>query len=229
MNILAVDTSSQRLSLALRFGGRTRTQVNLAPSKRHAEVILPEIEALLRREGLQPKDLEGVAVGLGPGSFTGLRVGVAAMQGMAQSLGVPAAGVSSFLAVAEAGEAEIALVIEDARQDSVYAGMYAREGAAWTPLLPESLLTIPELAQRLPARSVALTGPGAEKFLGLLAQAGAAYLILAPEATRFPEAAVIARLAEPLLAAGGVPPETLIPNYLRRTQAEEMRARREGK
>lgn len=226
MLILGIDTSTSRLSLALRRGGTTLVEKSVVPHRRQAEAILPELSALLAEAGMAARGLQGVAVGLGPGSFTGLRVGAAVAQGLGQSLNLPVAGVSSFLAVAAAGGAETTLVVADARQEMLYAGLYARRGGTWEALWPESLLSAAETAARLPRAGVTLSGPGAEMFAGALAQAGAV-LASAPDAQRFPDAAVIARLAEPALLAGGERPEAVVPHYLRRTQAEEVRSRRE--
>jgi tRNA threonylcarbamoyladenosine biosynthesis protein TsaB len=227
MLILGLDTSTERLSLALWRLGKTLEERDLIPERRHGEVILGEVDALLHAARVTPRDLQGVAVGLGPGSFTGLRVGVATAQGLAQSLGVPLAGVSSFAAAAAASGGEIALVVADARQDLLYVGLYARCGETVYSLMPESLISVAETAARVPDGQVLLTGPGAGTFLTPLQQAGAAGLTLAEESLRWPDAAVVARLAAPSLDAGGERPEAIVPHYLRRTQAEEVRARRE--
>lgn len=223
MIILAMDTSSSRLSLALWEHGRLLAGSGLVPQKRQAEVILGEIENLFARAGLAPKQLGGLAVGLGPGSFTGLRVGIAVAQGLAQVLGLPVAGVSSFRAAAAGSQSALALVLEDARRDMVYAALYANQEGACQPVWPESLLALREVKARLPQQPLTLTGPGAEKYYPELLSDGSGHLALISAPACFPEAGIIAGLAEPLLAGGGVRPQDLVPLYLRRTQAEEQR------
>jgi tRNA threonylcarbamoyladenosine biosynthesis protein TsaB len=223
MLILGLDTSTARLSLALCAEGQTLAARDVRPERRQAEVILPEVEALLAAAHRQPADLTGVAVGLGPGSFTGLRVGVATAQGLAQSLGKPVAGVSSFLALAAQSGAGLALVLEDARPSQFYAGLYRRIDEVYTAVWPEALLGLTELAARLPRGPLTVTGPNAEAAWKELQALVPGPLGLAPAAARYPAAAVIAQLAAPLLAAGGQAPDTLVPNYLRRTQAETQR------
>jgi tRNA threonylcarbamoyladenosine biosynthesis protein TsaB len=227
MLILGVDTSTPRLSLALRDGTRIVAERTLVPSRRAAESILPELQTLLASARLTPADLKGLAVGLGPGSFTGLRVGIATVQGLGQSLGVPVAGVSSFLAVAAATRARTALGLEDARREQVYAALYMQEGESWRAVIPENLFLMPVLAARLAAQSVsgplAVTGPAAERFFAALAAMAGRGLTLVTAPDCLPNAAVIAALAEPALLTGGTKPEDLVPLYVRRTQAEEQK------
>lgn len=227
MLILGLDTSTPRLSLALWDGRRALAERDLHPERRQAEVLLPELEALLGAAGKRPTDLTGIAVGLGPGSFTGLRVSAAAAQGLAQSLGRPLVGVSSFLAVAEVSGADRVLVVDDARQGQVYAGVFHRTPNGFEPLWPESLLDPSELCERLAPGEWMVSGPGAEGFWPVLTGLRPEGLTLAAEDLRFPSARVVARLAVPGLEAGGVRPEDLHPNYLRRTQAEERRRAQE--
>jgi tRNA threonylcarbamoyladenosine biosynthesis protein TsaB len=227
MLILGMDTSTPRLSLALWDGARTVAARELRPERRQAEVLLPELDLLLRGAGKTPRDLTGIAVGLGPGSFTGLRVGAAAAQGLAQSLNLPLAGVSSFLAVAADSGADRVLVLEDARQDEVYAGYYQRAGGGYMDVWTERLLDLPGLAALLPAENVLVSGPAAEKFWPALTALRPQGLTLAPETERHPSGAAVARLSVPALEGGGVAPEDLHPNYLRRTQAEEQKLAKE--
>ncbi len=229
MKILGLDTSTARLSVALWENGKTLALEENVPGTRHAEAILPHIERVLQSLDLTPKDIDGLAVGLGPGTFTGLRVGISTAQGMAQALQRPVAGVSSFLAVATGAESERVLVLEDARQEMLYAAVYQREAQGLRALLPETLISLNDLLPKLPSGEWTVTGPGAEQFFAKLnsGAAGVSFrLVQSPQC--LPSAVAVAALSAPLLASGGTPPERVTPLYLRRTQAEEMKAKQQA-
>ena len=229
MKVLSVDTSTPRLSVALWEKGNVLALSERIPEKRHAEAILPDMDKLLKALNLSPKDLGGLAVGLGPGSLTGLRVGIATVQGMAQALQLPVAGVSSFWAAAAGTGAERVLILEDARQEMYYAALYERQAGGYCPRLEESLLSWEDLLARLPRGACALAGPAAEQVQPRLAQAKPGTVFdLVPAPRRLPSAVDVAALAFPALLAGGTAPGDLIPLYLRRTQAEEMKARQKA-
>jgi tRNA threonylcarbamoyladenosine biosynthesis protein TsaB len=230
MKILGLDTSTARLSIALWEKGKTLAKSERVPEKRHAETILPDIESVLKELNLTPKDIDGLAVGIGPGTFTGLRVGIATAQGIAQGLGRPVAGVSSFLAAAAgAGETNV-LVLEDARQDLLYAAVYQRTAEKIRPILSESLIPLDALLPYFLRGDWAVTGPAAERFYPELRERAAqANFKLIPAPRCLPSAVDIAALAEAALAAGGgTPPGRITPLYLRRTQAEEMKAKQKA-
>lgn len=219
--ILGIDSSSPRLSLALRHAGRTLKVIHRVVPFRQDEQLLPQLQELLTASGHQPKDLEGIAVGLGPGSFTGLRVGIAAGLGLAQALDLPIAGVPSFQVIASAGQAEQCVVLGDARQGLVYVAAYARQNGAWLPRWPEALARPAELDLGQLPGVWQVTGPWAEPGFALLQRLRPEWT-LAPEADRWPDAGRLAELAETKLRQGGTPWSELTPLYLRRTQAEEM-------
>ncbi len=233
--IAAWDSSTERLSLALRSRGKIIAQRAAVLPQRHNETLLPLLASLLADAGCAPEEIQGLVVGLGPGSFTGVRVGVAAALGLAQALDKPVLGVSSFLAVAAGGEAERSLVVADARQGLWYAACYGRGSAGWTAELPEALASLPDLARLLPAGKIAVSGPGATACLAELSALRPG-LYPAGEAGRLPDAGVLAALADgsiPSSLAGrlpgpGMPYAEIAPIYLQRTQAELAAGRRPG-
>ncbi|MBU0985404.1 MAG: tRNA (adenosine(37)-N6)-threonylcarbamoyltransferase complex dimerization subunit type 1 TsaB, partial [candidate division Zixibacteria bacterium] len=95
-NILAIDTSGSRLILALSYGGDRLVQSDNVVDRSHGQVLLKKIDELFSSAALSPGDLQALIVTLGPGSFTGLRIGLAAAKGMAVALGIPILGVSLF-------------------------------------------------------------------------------------------------------------------------------------
>ena len=117
--ILGFDTSAAHCAAALLSGGRIVTERFEAMEKGQAERLLPMLEAVLAEAGVAWRDLTAVAVGTGPGNFTGVRIAVAAARGLAVSLGVPAIGVTRLEALAH-GLPRPVTVIEDARRGEVY-------------------------------------------------------------------------------------------------------------
>ena len=126
MHVLAVDTSTLVGSVAVVSDGALAAEMHAHVRQRHGEVLLPHVERALELAGIGPKDLGLLAVGLGPGSFTGTRIGVATLKGLALSLGVPLVGVSSLVVLARgltAGEA-VAVTLVDAHKGELYAAAY---------------------------------------------------------------------------------------------------------
>jgi tRNA threonylcarbamoyladenosine biosynthesis protein TsaB len=211
VRVLAVDTSGEHGSVAFVENGEARGEVRLRPPVGHSLTLLPAVEFLLRALGLQPLEVEGYAVALGPGSFTGVRVGLSTVQGLALASGRPCLGLSNLdvLAARIAGEADCLVAIVDAYRGEVFARRYDREAR---PLEPGGRQSPEAALAELPA-STALVGSGATTYAALVAER-------APHArvpARSPHLArMLGVLAEPRLRAGeGVPPDALRPVYLR--------------
>jgi tRNA threonylcarbamoyladenosine biosynthesis protein TsaB len=143
MNLLAFDTSTDRLSIALSCtqDGEPRLWQHDGPGGAQASsTLIPAVERLMAEAGLRYAQLDAIAFGQGPGSFTGLRTACSVAQGLGFGAGVPLLPVDTLLAVAETARAEHAavdascrvLAVLDARMDEVYAAPYAYEGGTWT-------------------------------------------------------------------------------------------------
>ena len=128
MLVLALDTATPATSVALADGGRVVAQHSEIAANRHGELLSPLIEQVVRDAGAKLADVELVAVGIGPGPFTGLRVGITTALSLADALGAPARGVCSLDAVAFAADrpwGEGFAVVTDARRKEVYWARYA--------------------------------------------------------------------------------------------------------
>ncbi len=130
MNFLALDTSTQWCSAALRLGGRVLAREDDA-GQRHSELIVPMIDSLLREAGATLRDMQAIAFGAGPGSFTGVRIACGVAQGLAFGAGLPVMPVCTLAALAHGSGSARAIVAMDARIGEIYHACYQREGDAW--------------------------------------------------------------------------------------------------
>ncbi|MBS0569940.1 MAG: tRNA (adenosine(37)-N6)-threonylcarbamoyltransferase complex dimerization subunit type 1 TsaB [Proteobacteria bacterium] len=229
MKLLAIETATEACSAALSIDGRIIERSEIAP-RRHAELILPMIESLLAEAGISRVQLDGVAVGRGPGAFTGVRLAIAVAQGLALALDIPVVPVSSLAALAQdapdAGASILAVI--DARMGEVYAGAFRRISDGLVEAIGEesvgqtNSLTLPQDPRWC------VVGTGWDAYRDALAARLPAPPAFADSA-RYPQASAVARLALRQFAAGlGVPPEQALPVYLRDKVAltlEEQRAR----
>lgn len=196
---LALDTSTLTLSLALvereGEGVRVLEHVVVGPPKKQSEVLPGIVGELLARHGVALKQLEGLAIGLGPGSFTGLRIGLSCVKGLAYAAGLKVAGASSLAAVAlEGPEGPPLFALAVARKDDLYLGPYRRVGQRVEVLGPEEAMSPEEVAARLAAEPEALVlGPALPEYRAALESHGVApaRLLSAPS---FPSAVALAQL-----------------------------------
>jgi len=138
MKILALDTSTEYLSLALWQDGDLTVREMLAQQK-HSSLILPLLREVLDEAGVQLSELDGIAFGAGPGSFTGLRIACGVAQGLAFGANLPVVGVCTLEALAEQSGADKVIACLDARMGEVYHAAYVREGDQWRMVNAPSL------------------------------------------------------------------------------------------
>ena len=174
---LGIDTSGPWLSLGLVHGtGTPLHSVQLMAGRRHAELLLPELEALMKRTRVRKDQLTGVVTGTGPGSYTGLRVGLAAAAGIARGLGIPHYGADSLAAAAWPllAEGAAAWITVDARRGNVYAGCYSRTGNELVTVAAPAKVPLAELTGRASDAGIPIVraGPADATWLAMRAAAG---------------------------------------------------------
>ncbi len=158
MKILALETSTELCSAALWLDGKVDAREAVA-GQRHSELLLPMIDALLAQHNLAARELDGIAFGAGPGSFTGLRIACGVAQGMAFGINVPVAGIGTLIALAELSQAERAVCCLDARMGEIYHAAYEKRSGAWHAV-HEPGLCKPDAAPELPAGAWTGCGSG---------------------------------------------------------------------
>lgn len=206
MRLLAIDTATERCSVALRLDGQAIERVSDQP-RVAADLVLPMVEAVLKEAGVRLADLDGIAYGRGPGAFTGVRIGVGVVQGLAFGAGLQTVGISNLAAVAQqvARPCDRILVCMDARMDQVYWSSFARE--------PGSELVTSLAAERVDAPDAVtdgdytvLAGTGFKAYAQLRSRLASSDRVVHEAA--LPNARDIALLAEAEFRAGRAKPAT---------------------
>jgi tRNA threonylcarbamoyladenosine biosynthesis protein TsaB len=211
MNILAIDTATERCSVALRTNDEC-IERSVDTPRGHADLILPMIQAVLAEGGVSLVDLDGLAYGRGPGAFTGVRIAIGVIQGLAYGARLLAVGISDLAAVAQqvAKPGERILVCMDARMKEVYCARFeCAPETGLVQLVGEERVIAPDQVQAGAATVFAGTGFSAYPVLTALAGTAA-------HATVLPRASAIALLGQAALHAGqGLPAAQAQPVYLR--------------
>ncbi len=226
MILLALDTATECCSVALAIDGEIRQRSELAP-RRHAELLLPWIAEMLDEAGIARSAIDAIAVGRGPGGFTGVRLAVAAAQGLAYGLDRPLLPVSSLAALAMQADAPAqaqVLAAIDARMGEVYLGAFRVDVEGLVEALDQEWMAAPG-AVSLPAGDWWGAGSGFAAADGALV-ARLAGQLNGFQAQRYPQAQAIARLGQRQLAMGIVAtPHSIEPAYLRDKVAQTLAER----
>ena len=214
--ILALDTTHEFGSLALAAGEETIEEVLLHAPAGFGHVLYGHLGQLLARHGVTPAAIDCFAAASGPGSFTGVRVGLACVKGLAEAVGKPAAGVSNLEAMATFGTGPLRAVVMDARRGEVYGAVYDASGRV---VAPEVVVKFPVWLETLP-EGIEFIATDFSPFRPGLAGTrfqDAAPVVTAPRAL----AAAIARIAVARWRRGeACDPAALDANYVRRSDAE---------
>ena len=233
MKILAFDTSAKTASVAVCEDGSILGVSNIENGLTQSELVLPMAEALLKQLKLSFSDIELYAVTVGPGSFTGVRIGVSTVKGLAFGRDIPTAPVSTLEALADNASGLAGLIVPcmDARRGQFYTATFASSAEGVTRMTPDRAISAEELAEELRSYDgdIYITGDGYEVAHRLLGALGVR-LATTPYLIRSQNAISIARVAEKMYKDGlCVSERELAPTYLRLPQAERERLERENK
>ncbi len=232
--MVAIETATETVAVAVRTPGGVQAELALTGRRRHVETLTPALEHLLTQMDLVPADLGVVAVDVGPGLFTGLRVGVAAAKGLAQALGIGVVGATSLdiltAGAAGAGLRGLVLACVDARRGEVFAAVHEVGAAGVDPMarLAPGLFAPADLVASLgqfagaPLHAV---GDGAQRYAPVLQEAPG--LTTVSPGLSFPPPAALLDLARARLDAGALPagPGAVVPLYMREADATSNFAR----
>lgn len=228
MKVLAIDSSSVVAGVAILDDEQLLYEAYHHHKRNHSEILMPLIEEALLSSEIHPQDLDLFAVAGGPGSFTGLRIGISTIKGLAQAVDKPVVSVPTLDALAwnSIGMEGLICPIMDARRDQVYTSLYRREGEGCIRLMPYSALPISQLAEQLAAfrQSVLFLGDGLNAYREKLTELLKGFAFFAPAYLACQRASVIAWLGRrQALAGNSIHYRDLTPFYLRQSQAEQKR------
>lgn len=231
MKILALESSAVACSACLTEDDFLVAQSYENSGMTHSVTLLPMAEELMKRVGVQGKDIDVFAVAAGPGSFTGVRIGVSACKGLAWALDKPCAKVSTLEAMAWSAAVLPGLLcpVMDARREQVYNALFSFDGETLNRLTPDRAIGLAELADELKAQGgrYLLVGDGAQLCHDRLKDEGLELALTFPN-LRYQSAWGVARAAWELAKRGElVSAGELVPEYHRLSQAERERLARE--
>lgn len=228
MLILALDSSAAPASAALLEDGKILSEFYINTKQTHSQTLMPMVESVLKLTNKTLDDVTCMAVSAGPGSFTGVRIGVSCVKGLSMTRNIPCAGVSTLRAMAENARQLTGIVcaVMDARCGQVYNALFRAEGGTLTRLCDDRALPIAELLEECKTftEKIYLVGDGAELCYKTFAAIRAE--LLQPQ-LRFQRASGVAVAAQEMVENGQtVTPDALMPIYLRLPQAErELKAK----
>ncbi|AEG59024.1 tRNA (adenosine(37)-N6)-threonylcarbamoyltransferase complex dimerization subunit type 1 TsaB [Desulforamulus ruminis] len=225
MFVLGIEAATPVAGVAVVEKGRIMAERLVNNRRTHSVNLLPMIKAVIEESGITPAQINGIAVSSGPGSFTGLRIGMTTAKTLALVWQVPIIGVSTLeaLALPLAARGQVVCPILNARKNEVYAAIY--KGTADRPqlLLGPLAVSIKELAHGLEAWAGAVTflGDGVPEFKEQLLQLLGERALFAPQSALLPRGGAVAELGYLELARhGGMTPLALTPEYIRPSEAE---------
>lgn len=230
MKILAFETSAKAASVALTQEGKLLGESYQNTGLTHSQTLMVMAQDLLHQCGVTVSQLDGVAVANGPGSFTGVRIGVAAAKGLAWGAELPCVGVSTLSAMAVGLGAWQGYVcpVMDARRSQVYNALFHVDCGKYTRIREDRAISLQELGEDVKnlSQPIFLVGDGSVLCYNTLLEAVPA-LVLPPEHRMHQRAVGVALEAQRMMHEGAIPPAAeLVPNYLRLSQAERERNER---
>jgi tRNA threonylcarbamoyladenosine biosynthesis protein TsaB len=222
MYILGIETSTTTGSVAVVSEDSVIAQYSLNIEVTHSERLMSTVDRVLKDTGLNVAELGGFAVAIGPGSFTGLRIGLAAVKGLALVTGKPVAAVPTLKALAWNVPYSAATVcpLLDARKKEVYAATYRFEGAGMVQVMAEAVISLSLLSGRITGTTL-FTGEASHLFREDIVKLFGDRALFAPVASLLPSAATVAGIGLGMIKSGKkTDVDSLTPMYIRRPEAE---------
>ncbi len=224
MYILGIETSTTTGSVAVVSEDGVIAQYSLNIEVTHSERLMSTVERGLKDTGLTISEMGGYAVAIGPGSFTGLRIGLAAVKGLALVTGKPIAAVPTLMALAWnlPYAAYPVCPMLDARKNEVYAATYRFKGSVLVHEIAEAVISLTRLAERISEKTI-FTGEASNLFRKEIVNRFGDRALFAPVSAILPSAAIVAEIGLEMLKSGRQADlDSLTPMYIRRPEAEVM-------
>ncbi|EAH4438365.1 TPA: tRNA (adenosine(37)-N6)-threonylcarbamoyltransferase complex dimerization subunit type 1 TsaB [Listeria innocua] len=219
--ILGMDTSSDTMTIALFNEGVVLGEYTTNLKKNHSVRLLPAIAALMEECAVKPTDIEKIAVAKGPGSYTGLRIGVTVAKTMAWDAGIPIVGISSLALLAENGLYFPGKVVAlmDARRMNVYAGVYRASDGVMKNVVADSHIALTDLLEQLTAEKEAIlfVGTLTEQIRLTVTEVLGERAVFGQADYTYAQASSLVKLAENM---DGEPADNFVPDYLKLAEAE---------
>ena len=229
MKVLALETSAKSVSCAVTEDGSVLASAYQCTGLTHSRTLMPMVEDLLRNAELTLGDIDRIGIAAGPGSFTGLRIGIAAVKGLAWAADKPCCAVSTLYAMAQNVRHMDGLIIGamDARRNQIYNALFEASRGALTRLCDDRAIGLDDLCEKLKgdSRRKIVLGDGGKLCFNYLTSHGID-CTLAPAHLLYQNAVGVALAAE---AGEAVSAQELAPVYLRPAQAERLRSEKESK
>jgi tRNA threonylcarbamoyladenosine biosynthesis protein TsaB len=219
---LAIETTTRTGSVTLGRGDERIATAELPPQRRHSVDLMPEIDRLCRARGIGPRDLAEIYISIGPGSFTGLRIGVTTAKTLAHVLNLKVVAVETLDVIAQNAPADLPTdaavgVGVNLKGDTVYACLFRRDGARWTRAGEPALATLAEFLAKAPPRAWLLGDPLPP------VPAGFEGVTVLPQELASPRSDALWGLGRDAARRGRyVDPPALLPLYVREPEAEEL-------
>lgn len=229
MNILAIDTSSLVATVAVMNKEKLIGEYTINNPMTHSQKLMPMLNQLMNHLDMNMEDIDYIAVSRGPGSFTGIRIGIATVKGLAQPRNIPIIPISSLEGLAYNISYTHGLIcpIMDARRNQVYTGIYKWKEQALVDIIDEAPMTIKELIDILSMRdeNIIFLGDGVNRYRDNLLEALGERIIFAPNYISMQRASSIAQVALDKIKENKITPQShfaLVPTYLRKSEAERQ-------
>ncbi len=231
MRILGLDTSGDTCSVGIMDDDRIIAELSVTDRNTHSVNLMPLVDRVLRENDLSICDIDAFAVNVGPGSFTGIRIGVCTVMGMAMNRHTPCIGVNTLESLAYNAQGFTGTICPmiDARRQESYWSLFGSDGRDVERISDDGAEKVVDILTRLPEGTICFVGDGALKNRAMIEEALGERAVFLPESAMIPCAASTLKAAKAMAEKGGMQPAyELAPYYLRPSQAEQMKAGTEG-